>query len=329
MNREPTPLPRSGLDPSAVFGRVRSGLWRAGEVLIQSVKDFQRDNGPVWAAAISYYSLLSIFPLLLGVASLAAFFIDPNWAVDQVTGLLGEYLPRDEELEIAKLVKDVIAARGSASLLSIAALLWTSTQVFGAVTQALNIAYDADETYGLLKSMLVRVLMLVTIGTLFSFTFVLNVAVHWVWDALDFFPAVEALTLQIMAATIPALMLLASFFLIYRFVPRRRVSGRAALGGAGLATLLFLAARPLFLGYVEWFANYTLIYGSITILIVLILWAWVVAMILLLGGEVAAHIQAMWIEGKPARLVERRHELRAPVKHVPEAAQASTDQPAP
>jgi membrane protein len=322
----PTPLSQHEVGPGTLVAKLRGWIVRAGEVLIQSFKDFLCDNGPVWAAAISYYTLLSLFPLLLGAASLAAFFIDPIWAVDQVTRALGDYLPLDEELAIAAIVKEVIEARGSASLLSIAALLWASTQVFGAMTQALNIAYDVDETYGFLKSILVRLLMLVTIGVLFVVSFTLNVLVHWLWRWLNFIPDDESRFLPLVVGAIPALMLLVTFFLIYRFVPRRKVSGRAALAGAGLSTGLFLAARPLFLGYVEWFAHYNLIYGSITLLIVMILWAWLMAMILLFGGEVAAHTQAMWLEGKPARVIERRHEARAPVKYIPEGeARAASD----
>jgi hypothetical protein len=112
----------------------------------------------------------------------------------------------------------------------------------------------------------------------------------------------------------PGVLLFIAFLLTYKFVPRREVDWRAALPGAVLATVLLLAARPLFTGYVEGFADYNLIYGSLGVLVVLIIWTWIMAMILLFGGEVVAHIQMMLIEGLSAEEVERRHKLRSPIR---------------
>jgi membrane protein len=73
-----------------------------------------------------------------------------------------------------------------------------------------------------------------------------------------------------------------------------------------------LAARPLFLRYVRDFGQYNLIYGSVAVAVILVLWAWVVALILLFGGELASHVQAMAIEGQAAEQVARQHQERSP-----------------
>lgn len=70
------------------------GLRRIGVTFYLAAKDFFIDSGPQWAAAVAYYTLLSLFPLLLAVVSVAAFFVDPQWAVDQITSLLGQALPQ-------------------------------------------------------------------------------------------------------------------------------------------------------------------------------------------------------------------------------------------
>lgn len=87
-----------------------------------------------------------------------------------------------------------------------------------------------------------------------------------------------------------------------------------------MATLLFVLARPLFVSYLRRFANYNLIYGSLAIVIIMVFWAWIVALILLFGGETASHTQAMVIEGQPKEEVERRHLQRSPVKQDPAQA---------
>ena len=67
---------------------------RVGQVLFQSVKSLYADHGAQWAAAIAYYSFLSIFPLLLAVISLSAYFVNPDWAVAKTVALLQEFVPK-------------------------------------------------------------------------------------------------------------------------------------------------------------------------------------------------------------------------------------------
>ena len=71
----------------------QNNLKQAGDLIFRSGKDFLNDNAPQWAAAISYYGLLSIFPLLLAVTGIAAYFVDQNWAIQQATTLIGKFLP--------------------------------------------------------------------------------------------------------------------------------------------------------------------------------------------------------------------------------------------
>lgn len=282
-----------------------------GKVLVQAVKDFFHDSGPQWAAAVAYYSLLSTFPLLLAIASIAAFFVDPQWAVEQATNLLNRFLPTGGN-RIENTIKEAIEARGSVSLLSIGTLLWTGSRVFGVVTKALNIAYDTDESYGFLKRTLVELLMLLTIGVLFVIALSSRFLINLLSERLEFLPTGQNLLFQITLEAVPALLLLIAFFLLFRFVPHCWVDWRAALSGAGLAALLVLVARPVFLTYVEQFASYNLIYGSLAIVIILVIWAWIVAMIIIFGGEFVSHIQAIMLEGQPAEEVERRHKRRSP-----------------
>lgn len=93
----------------------------------------------------------------------------------------------------------------------------------------------------------------------------------------------------------------------------------AALTGAVVFTLLFLIAQPVFVGYIQRFANYSLAYGPLAIVITLVLSTWIVANILLLGGELVSYIQNLVVEQKSLREVERQHEQRDPTspKHEP------------
>jgi len=286
-------------------------LKQISKLLLQSGKDFLNDSGPQWAAAISYYTLLSIFPLMLAAVAISAYFIDPEWTIQQGTRLLGDFLPSGEE-RIRQIVENMIQIRGGVSFFSILALTWSGSRVFGVVTKALNTAYDVDELYGFLKRTLIELGMTLSIGLLLTLALSSRVLISLarkltpssslqnsgVWLALEY-------------AILPAILLI-SVFLIYRYVPRRRVKWWAALMGAVFFTVLYFIARPLFTGYLQAFANYNLIYGPLTIVIILVLWAWVVANLLLLGGELASHIQDMWIEQKSEAQVEEAHKRRDP-----------------
>src|SRR4051794_17184401 len=86
---------------------TRENLARAGSVLVLAGRGFLHDYGGSWAAAIAYYSLLSIFPLLLAAGSIASFFVDPVWAVHQATSYLGDLLPGGPEA-IERIVKQTL-----------------------------------------------------------------------------------------------------------------------------------------------------------------------------------------------------------------------------
>jgi membrane protein len=299
-----------------------SGGWlhNIGKVLIQSTKDLFIDSASQWAAAIAYYSLLSSFPLLLAVATIAAYFIDPQVAIDKSTQLLGEVVPKGEN-RVGAIVQEALDARGTVSLLSIGALLWSGSRVFGAVTLALNIVYDADETYGFFKRTFVEVIMLMSIGSVFILALASRWLVDLAWNVLEILPTGQGIIIQVIDMVLPVLLLLTSFFLIYRFVPRRQQDSRSAFSGAVVSTTLFLVARPLFLWFLDLFGSYSLIYGSIATMVLLVFWAWVVSMILLFGGEIASHVQKILIEGESAEEVEHQHQARSPRrKHWPDTA---------
>ncbi len=282
-------------------------------MLLVAGKDFFHDNGPKWAASIAYYSLLSAFPLMLAAVSIAAFFVDPQWAVDQLTQAMDEFLPQLSG-QVEDIVQGAIDSRATAGLLSIASLLWTGTRVFGVVAVALNMAAGSEQSYGPLRRILVEIVMLLTLGVVFVLAFAGQPISRWLWQVMG--REAGSWSFRLVNEVLPIVALFAAFLLSYRFVPRRRPTWRAALVGATLGILLFLLARTLFLYYVRRMGDYNLIYGSLAIAIILLLWAWLVANILLLGGEVSAHTQEMLIEGKPAEEVERGHLIRSRLRSL-------------
>jgi membrane protein len=262
--------------------------WRQlGHILFEAGRSFFRANGPSWAAAIAYYSLLSLFPLLIGIASMAAVFVDPDWAVTEATRLLGEYLPRGSGV-IERIMGETLGAARSTGWIFSLPLFWTGSLVFNAIAKALNAATEATDHYGYFKRTVVRAAMLLALLGMFAIALLGPVLLRVLRVTLNFLPLVGEFLFGVIVNTLPGTFLLCGLALAYRFVPAKSPRTGAAIFGAFIATLLFLGAKPVFLGYVKHLARYNVIYGSIAGLIVLQIWSWVVAMIALYGGHVSA-----------------------------------------
>jgi uncharacterized BrkB/YihY/UPF0761 family membrane protein len=112
-------------------------------------------------------------------------------------------------------------------------------------------------------------------------------------------------------AALQVALLTLAFWAVYMFVPHGKRDWRAALLGAAAATILFVAARVVFLAAVGWlWASFDLIYGPLALGALLLLWAWYVGMVVLFGGSLASHAKTMLVEGHSAQEAERRHVAR-------------------
>jgi membrane protein len=287
-----------------------------GRALVQSIKDSFADNATQWAAAIAYYTFLSLFPLLLAVVSLSAYFVSPDWAVGKAILLLRELVPAGDDA-VQRIIHDAVhAAHPYAGAVSLLILLVLGSRAFGALSRALNIAYEGVETGSMAARIMIEVGMMAAVGVLFISTLFSHYLLLFLWNAVRLLPGETGPTFDAIVQLIRVLLLLMAFFLIYRFVPRKQLNWKSIAVGAGVATALFLAARPLFYGYVENLANYNLMYGGIAIAVVLLAWAWVTAFITILGGEMASHFQAMVLDGAAAKTVDRKRMHRKSLEEL-------------
>ncbi len=291
--------------------------------LVRSAKHLYANDGGEWAAALAYYGLLSAFPLLLMGGAVASHFVEPAWAVDRATVLLGEFLPQGEQ-QVEQIVNGAVAERDRISLLSGVALFWTGSRVFAALAKALNALRGTDDQADAPRRVLVSFVMLLGIGLVFLLALASGALINLAWDALRFVPNERLEVLQVVRHTVRTVLLLVAFALIYQFVPRGRQDWRAVLIGAATAPLLFLAARELFLFTLRQSANYQLIYGPLAIAAVLMLWAWLVGLITLFGGKLAANGRALLAECGIGSKQGRRAARRGPAWPRSEKTDAPT-----
>ncbi len=277
-----------------------------GSAFIQALKDSFADNATQWAAAIAYYSFLSLFPLLLAAVSLSAYFVSPDWAIGKAIVLLREFVP-EGDAAVQRIIRDAVHdAHPYAGIVSLLLLLVLGSRAFGALSRALNIAYEGEQTDSLSRRIVIEIGMMTAVGVLFVCTLFSHYLLLFLSNAVRLLPGETGTTFTVITQLIRVLLILSAFYLIYRFVPRKRLNWKSIVLGAVVATSLLVAARPLFYGYVQNLASYNLMYGGIAIAVVLLVWGWVAAFITILSGEMASHFQTMVLEGAGAKTVDRK-----------------------
>ncbi len=281
----------------------RLGGWPT--LLARAVLAFGRDDGSTMSASIAYYALFSSFPLLLLLIALGSIVLDISQAQRLALELVERYVPAATALAQSNM-EQILRARSVVSAAALVGLAWSASGVFGAIYRAVNRAWGQWSPGSFWRRRLYALAMMLSVGLIFVATTVYSTAVSFVrgWRVpiLGWQPFADAGVGRLvgwLSALVPALISVAILAVIYRTMPRARVSWRDVWPGALAAGLLWEAAKQLFTWYLGNFARYSLVYGSVGAVIAFVLWSYMSATILLLGAEFTAQY-AQWRQaGRP------------------------------
>lgn len=256
-------------------------------VLLDAFDAFNRNQMSLLAASLSYYALLALFPLLLVLVGLASFFISEQTALDTVIRIAGEYLPGVQN-QIKGILDQVIALRGTATVIGLLALLWSASGVFDVLQQALNRAWRVPVPRAFWLQRLFSIGVIAVLGLFFVASVLVSaVTVDFLYGILG-----DAANAQELHRNLANLVGIAASFiafaLLYKIFPHARVTWRAALLGAVVAALLWQLAKFGYGVYLSYFARLNLVYGSLGAVIGLMLWGYLSAAIILFCAELAA-----------------------------------------
>ncbi len=294
--RGDTLIDQAKLRQDAPSSPRRLALRRWWDTLKRTIREFQDDNLTDWAAALTYYAVLAIFPALIALISVlglvGASATDP--LLDNLTGLTPG--PANEILTNA--IDEITASRGTAGLafvLGVLGALWSASGYVGAFSRASNVIYEIDEGRSFWKLrpqqlgitlLLILLLAAMALGVVISGPVAEEVGN--VIGAGD--TAVTAWGIAKWPAIGLAVVLI--FAILYYAAPNVRQPGfRWITPGGVLALVLWLAASAGFALYVSTFASYNATYGSIAGIIVFLVWLWISNLALLLGAEMNAELE--------------------------------------
>ena len=257
-------------------------------LIVRTAKELSDDDAPHMAAGVAFYMLFSLFPLLLGLIALTSFFVEAEDIQGRFVDFTAEYLPGSEDV-VSHNIDSVFRLRGALGIFAILGLLWSGSAVFGALTRAINRAWDVHRDRPIYISKPRQLLMALSVAVLFYLSMSAATLVRVAGrleppdvPGMDFvYEAAGRALLQGMSF----LLILCIFLLVYKFTPNTKTYWRYIWPGAVVCAVLFEAAKSAFIVYVDRFANYENVYGSLTPVIALLVWTYVSSFILILGAE--------------------------------------------
>lgn len=282
------------------MGARRLKQWLLSFPVIELARRTWRELGDDFAvdlaASISYYAILSLFPLAIGLVSLFSMVLEAEAVEREVFGFFRTYLPGSDGI-LAANVEAVGNIRGLLGIASVVGLVYSSSLLFGAITRAVNRAWDVpyDRPFYIEKPR--HFLMALSVAPLFAMSITATTTLQLVGS--EELPLLGRLAfldhngINILARPLPFIFSLLIFLLIYKFAPYTRTRWRYIWPGALLAALLFDVGKSVFVFYLENYAIYERIYGALTSVIVLLAWTYMSGMIVIIGAEVSSEYQRM------------------------------------
>jgi len=266
-------------------------------VLKRTVKEFSDDNITVWAAALTYYGVLSIFPgLLLMVTALRLFGQDSVKAViDNVSGIAPGSVAQILGSAAKNLQEGSQGTAGLLAIVSILGALWSASGYIGVFMQASNAIYDVPEGRPIWKTLPIRLGVTLVTGVLLTAAALMVVFTGRLADQVGHAAGIGsgAVTAWNIAKW-PVLVVIVSllFAILYWASPNAKHGGfRWVSPGGLLAVVLWLVASGGFALYVANFGSYNKTYGSLATVIIFLVWLWISNIAILLGAEFDAELQ--------------------------------------
>ncbi|MDR7278534.1 YihY/virulence factor BrkB family protein [Catenuloplanes atrovinosus] len=283
--------PEAGPDsPAQLSG---NSLWNAVK---RTIAEFQDDNLSDWAAALTYYGVLSIFPGLLVLAAVLGLLGDDT--LTRVVDSVRPLLPAETTQILESMAGQLSAADTSSGLIALVGLagaFWSASGYVGAFMRASNAIYEVPEGRPVWKTLPIRVGVTALVGLMLIACAVIVVFTGGLADRVG-----SAIGLGEAAVTVwdiakwPVLLVIVSlmFAVLYWASPNAKTGGfRWVTPGGFVAVLLWVVASAGFGFYVANFGSYNKTYGTLAGIIVFLVWLWISNIAILFGAEMDAELE--------------------------------------
>jgi membrane protein len=281
-------MKRTHVTRSKGFIKVRKDLG----LLWQALKKFNDDNGFFLTSGITFNILINLIPFILLLSALVGMYLyNDQEVLDHMHVYLRDMAPAFDPKVMGNLM-DIIQNRKIVGILGFVGLLWFSTWVFSSLRIAFNIVFRVEKSRGMLLGIGIDLVMILLAGVLLLVSLILSSLVTFLQGYQGQIPVAIGPTIQwSLKYVLPFFLTLCMFFLMYKVIPHTKVHFRSALQAALFAGLLWELAKHLFGWYVVHLAAYSIFYGSLSTVVIFVLWVYYSSMILVVGGEFAYFLE--------------------------------------
>jgi membrane protein len=301
---------------------MEQGMKLVWTMLKETFNDYIEDNALSRGAAIAYYTVLSIGPLLLICIAIAGLVFGHDAAqgaiVGQLRGMMGD--------QAAEIIQSAIKSAGDrksgilATVLGFATLFLTATGVFGELQATLNYIWRAKAptgVTGILKARAASLGLIATLGFLLLVSLVISAVLHAVGNYIGGILPDTALILQLISTLISFLIVSALFAAVYKILPDRRLAWKDVIVGAIATAFLFTIGKTL-IGIYIGSSTMASSYGAASALVIVLVWIYYSSQIFLLGAE----FTKVWAShhGSQEAFAARTADLAAIPEQTPQTA---------
>lgn len=266
----------------------------AVDVLYRALSDFSEQHGSVYAAAISYYAIFSLVPMLVFVAAVFGFVARGTEVQTRVIAAILSQVPPSAGYrgDIQNVVSISAARVGLLTLLGFIGTIWTASNLFTVLRRALNLAFDIPNARPFITGRLVDMLSILGVGLLVLLSIGATAALGIIRAvSSDIFHGwLVNLGWAVVFFLLPFVLSFGVFMMIYRVVPNRQIDRRDRTIAAILAALGFELVKIGFALYVANFSSYQRVYGAIGGIVAFLVFVHLESTIIIVSAEIAGEL---------------------------------------
>ncbi|MDF0555518.1 YihY/virulence factor BrkB family protein [Kamptonema sp. UHCC 0994] len=283
-------------------------LKRIISLIKETFKEWQKDKAPTLAAALAFYTVFSLAPLLIIVIAIAGLVFGQEAAQGQLVGQLQSLVGKDGAETIQQLVANASNLKSGivATIIGVATLLWGATNVFTNLKEALNMIWNVEPPpgrgfFGFLQDRILSFAMILSIGFLLLVSLVISAVLAAVNQWLNGLLHIPVGIWQLVDFGISFSVVTVLFALIYKFLPDVKLAWGDVWVGAAITSVLFTIGKSL-IGIYLGSSGIGSTYGAAGSFVILLLWINYSAQILFLGAE----FTQVWTNRYGSRMLARR-----------------------
>ncbi len=275
-----------------MVGLMFSALVSSVKFIASNFNEFLAKNGPYMSAAIAYYAFFSLFPLSLALIAVFSLVLGIEGFEEKLITGLREQIPvlaeADDEF-LGNFFESISKGRTAGGVVAIIGLFWVSQQVFSAVRKSINVIWGIDKTRSFLTERLMDIVLMFGAATLLFasvfitgvITFIQDLSAIWLPDA----PISDPVLWQRFAVFVPLALTFTVFLTLYWWLPNTKLRFKEVWPTALAGAAAFEISKAVFVFYLRNMSGLaTSIYGGVSAIIVLMIFVYVSAIILLVGA---------------------------------------------